>query len=188
MHDSYPEIKAFVLMTHTIELNDMVRVMDKECLFDRGLRKLALKYLHVNLTKAQQMSNWERPILSPAQIHYAAANALVCIHIYDVIKQELIEFCGEAYTETYLSLFRDFDCSVKNGSFKCPTCKKKYKVESNLEHHLRLGCKGPQKKNKGKSPAKKKNEDKDKNFHKDDNCNNNDHSPSRQKPYRLSKT
>jgi hypothetical protein len=46
---------------------------------------LCLRYLHCDLDKRQQCSNWGTRPLSDAQLTYAAADALVCLRIYDVL-------------------------------------------------------------------------------------------------------
>ena len=47
-----------------------------------GARKLAAIILHIRISKAQQVSNWENKVLSPAQISYAATDAWLCREIY----------------------------------------------------------------------------------------------------------
>ncbi|HUS85894.1 MAG TPA: 3'-5' exonuclease [Bacteroidales bacterium] len=47
-----------------------------------GLRKLAAIILGFRISKRQQISNWESPVLTDAQISYAATDAWVCHQIY----------------------------------------------------------------------------------------------------------
>ena len=63
-----------------------------ECLGikDKALKKLYANLLGKNISKAQQLSNWEADILTDAQKQYAATDAWVCINLYKEI-QRLIE-------------------------------------------------------------------------------------------------
>jgi len=47
-----------------------------------GARKLAALVLNIRISKAQQVSNWENPVLSKAQIDYAATDAWLCREVY----------------------------------------------------------------------------------------------------------
>ena len=47
-----------------------------------GARKLAALVLNIRISKAQQVSNWENPVLSQAQIDYAATDAWLCREVY----------------------------------------------------------------------------------------------------------
>ena len=47
-----------------------------------GLKKLAAIILGFRISKRQQISNWESPVLTDAQISYAATDAWVCHQIY----------------------------------------------------------------------------------------------------------
>jgi ribonuclease D len=62
-----------------IELQDMVKEYDIK---DSGLRKLAGIVLGIQISKSQQVSNWERDELTDAQLIYAATDAWVCHEIY----------------------------------------------------------------------------------------------------------
>jgi ribonuclease D len=48
-----------------------------------GLKKLTEQLLNKKLSKRQQLSNWELPILSEAQIIYAATDAYACLLLYE---------------------------------------------------------------------------------------------------------
>lgn len=47
-----------------------------------GARRFAALFLGLRLSKTQQTSNWENPVLTPAQAEYAACDAWVCREIY----------------------------------------------------------------------------------------------------------
>lgn len=62
-----------------VELQDMVREYN---ITDSGLRKIAGIVLGIQISKAQQVSNWEKQVLSDAQLIYAATDAWVCHEVY----------------------------------------------------------------------------------------------------------
>ena len=62
-----------------VELQDMVKDYN---ISDSGLRKIAGIVLGIQISKSQQVSNWERNVLTDAQIIYAATDAWVCHEIY----------------------------------------------------------------------------------------------------------
>lgn len=62
-----------------VELQDMVKDYN---ISDSGLRKMAGIVLGIQISKAQQVSNWERTVLTDAQLVYAATDAWVCHEIY----------------------------------------------------------------------------------------------------------
>ncbi|MBP5210920.1 MAG: 3'-5' exonuclease domain-containing protein 2 [Bacteroidales bacterium] len=49
---------------------------------DKSVKKLAAIILGRKVSKAQQLSNWELPELTPAQLLYAATDAWVCLVMY----------------------------------------------------------------------------------------------------------
>lgn len=49
---------------------------------DKSVKKLAANILGCRISKAQQLSNWEAPVLSPSQCRYAATDAWVCREMY----------------------------------------------------------------------------------------------------------
>lgn len=62
-----------------VELQEMVKHYDIE---DSGLRKISAIVLGIHISKSQQVSNWERDVLSDNQLIYAATDAWVCLEIY----------------------------------------------------------------------------------------------------------
>ncbi|MDE7351054.1 MAG: 3'-5' exonuclease domain-containing protein 2 [Muribaculaceae bacterium] len=62
-----------------VELQDYVTQWD---IIDKSLSKLYGILFGRRLSKSQRLSNWEAEQLADAQKHYAALDALACIHIY----------------------------------------------------------------------------------------------------------
>lgn len=54
----------------------------------QGLRKLSAIVLGFRISKAAQVSNWEREELTPQQISYAATDAWVALKIYEKLSLE----------------------------------------------------------------------------------------------------
>ncbi|GLD95475.1 hypothetical protein PINS_up004120 [Pythium insidiosum] len=85
---SYPGASCFRVAKAVVEVNDMsISLMGAHQAL--SLQKLVFLYLGKRLTKTQQMSNWNRRPLTTSQIHYAACDALVLIHLYDVLLERL---------------------------------------------------------------------------------------------------
>jgi ribonuclease D len=53
---------------------------------DKSVKKMAAIILGVKVSKAQQLSNWEAPVLSVPQLKYAAIDAWICREIYLKVK------------------------------------------------------------------------------------------------------
>lgn len=51
-----------------------------------GLRKLAAIIMQVRISKGQQTSNWENPVLTPSQIRYAATDAWISLEMYNLLE------------------------------------------------------------------------------------------------------
>lgn len=47
-----------------------------------GLKKLTAIVLNFRISKSQQLSNWENPMLTTGQLRYAATDAWTCLEIY----------------------------------------------------------------------------------------------------------
>lgn len=65
------------------ELQDMV---GKYHIADISLQKIYAILFDKKISKAQRLSNWEAPTLSPAQQQYAAIDAYTCIQIYNELQ------------------------------------------------------------------------------------------------------
>lgn len=66
--------ESFVDIQHLAKLNNIENI---------SLKKLTMQLLNKNLSKRQQLSNWDLPTLSEAQILYAATDAYACLLIYE---------------------------------------------------------------------------------------------------------
>ncbi len=53
----------------------------------KGLEKLTAIVLGFRISKSQQVTDWERRVLSPSQITYAATDAWVCYRIYKELQR-----------------------------------------------------------------------------------------------------
>lgn len=52
---------------------------------DNSLARIYAILFSKRISKGQRLTNWEAPLLTPAQINYAAFDAISCIQIYDYI-------------------------------------------------------------------------------------------------------
>ena len=81
IHDDIKGLKAVSNFKEGgfVELQDYVKSFGIE---SSGLRKLSAIILGFRISKRQQVTNWEAPQLTDAQLHYAATDAWVCYEIY----------------------------------------------------------------------------------------------------------
>jgi hypothetical protein len=88
LSSSYPSVKAFRRVESIIETNRLVRHLQPEVMQNLSLKAITRSYLHLNLVKTQQCSDWGLRPLSKAQTEYAARDALVLLRLYDVMTSE----------------------------------------------------------------------------------------------------
>lgn len=62
---------------------DLAKEAEKKGFPNLGLRTLTAIFLGLRLSKGAKVTNWERNILTPAQLQYAANDANVALKIYD---------------------------------------------------------------------------------------------------------
>jgi ribonuclease D len=67
-----------------VELQELVK---EHNIRDSGLRKMAGIVMGIQISKSQQVTNWERQVLTDAQLVYAATDAWVCYEIYRRLNQ-----------------------------------------------------------------------------------------------------
>lgn len=92
LHRHYPEMTCFRSISRVLELNTMHRYIHaKDSSSIHSLKHFARVYLHSNLVKTQQCSNWGLRPLSAAQIIYAACDCLILLRLYDVMCYEAEE-------------------------------------------------------------------------------------------------
>ncbi len=71
-----------------VELQEFVNDYGIE---SNGLRKLAAIVLGIHISKKEQVSNWEKKMLTDSQLQYAATDAWACYKIYS----QLVNHSGE---------------------------------------------------------------------------------------------
>lgn len=67
---------------------DLQNEVGKYGIQDKSLKKMAAITLGIKLSKAQRLSNWESPVLTPAQQNYAATDAWVSREIFVKLTRE----------------------------------------------------------------------------------------------------
>lgn len=87
--EAYPNVKAFRLVNCVLETHDLMKYMKPVLTNPISLKNLVKEYLHLNLLKTEQMSNWAKRPLTSQQLHYAACDALVLLRLYDAICYEI---------------------------------------------------------------------------------------------------
>ncbi len=70
---------------------DLANYTDAFHIQDNGLRKIAAIILGVKISKSQQLSNWDQPVLTEKQIRYACIDAWACLEIYNHLNNNRIE-------------------------------------------------------------------------------------------------
>lgn len=85
MYVAYPGLSAVLAVNGVIEVNWIYRHLYPEIKQDISLKRLALSILNCNLSKGQQMSNWNLRPLSRLQSEYAVRDALILIRLFDVM-------------------------------------------------------------------------------------------------------
>jgi len=61
---------------------DLQKIVWEWGIRDKSVKKMAAIILGVKISKTQQLSNWEAPVLSEPQMKYAATDAWVCREMY----------------------------------------------------------------------------------------------------------
>lgn len=67
------------------DLNDELK---KVGFHNVGVRNLCGMVLKMRISKSEQVSNWEAPILTEKQQRYAATDAWACLEIFELLKKE----------------------------------------------------------------------------------------------------
>lgn len=90
----YPTLAAFKDVPSIVDTNVLYRFLHPEVKQDTSLKNLTLWFLHCNLVKTQQCSDWGRRPLAQAQKDYAARDAVVLLRLFDAMCCEAMEKDG----------------------------------------------------------------------------------------------
>ena len=66
--------------------HDLNKIAPKLGIENIGARNLSGLILGARISKSQQISNWENPVLSEQQVRYAATDAWICLEMYNKLK------------------------------------------------------------------------------------------------------
>ncbi|RYH20715.1 hypothetical protein EON65_22675 [archaeon] len=88
---SYAHMQSFQKVHAILDTTVLSKVLQPELINTLSLKTLVKQYLHFQLVKGQQMSDWSRRPLGKAQIQYAACDALVLLRLYDAMVCEAEE-------------------------------------------------------------------------------------------------
>jgi 3'-5' exonuclease len=91
---AYPTLSSFRDVSSIMDTNVLYRHLQPEIKQDISLKNLALNYLHCDLIKTEQCSDWARRPLSSSQIKYAAGDALILLRLFDAMTCEAAERDG----------------------------------------------------------------------------------------------
>ncbi|CAH0482499.1 unnamed protein product [Peronospora belbahrii] len=135
---SYPHASCFTVCKGVVEVNDLsISLVGAHN--PLSLQKLVFFYLHRKLAKTQQVSNWERRPLSFGQLHYAAADALVLLHLYDEL---LLRIRKQCTTMTESFRLRDvtnvLDVNLPPDISKCSLCFETFQTRDALMQHRKI--------------------------------------------------
>jgi len=136
LHASYPASKCFETLCGCLETNALHRVLHPNIKHDVGLKALCHQYLHCNLVKAQQCSDWSKRPLSESQLHYSACDALVLLRLYDAV---LIEIEDQFPSFEVGQLLSSYDGTWVNRN-ECKHCGRFFSSPSFLQKHLKGRC------------------------------------------------
>eukprot|EP01031_Cornospumella_fuschlensis_P039439 gene39439-48018_t len=106
---SYSHMQSFQRVHAILDTTVLAKVLQPELINTLSLKTLVKQYLHFQLLKGQQMSDWSRRPLTKAQINYAACDALVLLRLYDAMvceaEEKAIEQCGAFAVVDHLTTF-----------------------------------------------------------------------------------
>ena len=85
---SYPCLTSLQDVPSILDTNVLYRQIFPEVRQDISLKSLVLNFLHYDLIKTQQCSDWARRPLSSSQIDYAAGDALILLRLFDAMTYE----------------------------------------------------------------------------------------------------
>jgi len=85
LHRSYPQMKSFTKGISFLDTTDMIKRLTPSVTRLVSLKDIALRYLHVDLLKTCQLSDWNKRPLSDEQQHYACCDAVILIRLFDAM-------------------------------------------------------------------------------------------------------
>lgn len=80
---SHESLTAFGRAQSLFDTNLVYRAMHPDQTTDVSLKFLTRSYLHFNLVKTQQLTDWSARPLTDSQIYYAACDSTVLLRLYD---------------------------------------------------------------------------------------------------------
>lgn len=102
---SPPSDRPFSFVSSILDTNALFRVLHQTITRAVSLKDISRQYLHTNLIKTYQKSDWARRPLTDAQLHYAACDALILLRLYDVMLCEAQEISSEFNVESILTKY-----------------------------------------------------------------------------------
>lgn len=96
LRSSYPSWGCFDDIHLLLDINNVYRALhpSQTAIGDASLDKLCLYTFGRPIDKTFQCSNWAARPLSLGQQHYAALDALVLVHMFDVMRENLKRYAG----------------------------------------------------------------------------------------------
>ncbi len=82
---AYRNVKSFQRSVSIVDTTALVKLLQPDLISTLSLKTMVKQYLHFNLVKTLQMSDWSRRPLTNGQRHYAACDALVLLRLYDAM-------------------------------------------------------------------------------------------------------
>ncbi|CAI5719729.1 unnamed protein product [Peronospora destructor] len=134
---SYPHSSCFQVCNGVVEVNDL-SISLAGGHHPISLQKLVFFYLHRKLVKTQQLSNWERRPLTVGQLHYAAADALVLLHLYDELLLRIQKQCiATTKSFRWSDVTNVLDVNLPPAP-KCSLCFEVFETKNVLKQHRQL--------------------------------------------------
>ena len=91
LHDDFKIMSKFGNCDAPSGFIDLQDVVGNFCITDISLQKIYAILFGEKIAKGQQLTNWEAPELSPAQLNYSAVDAWACLKIYYYLKNGLFD-------------------------------------------------------------------------------------------------
>lgn len=89
LHKSFSKLTSFRSCVSILETNKLHQLLNPCIHNEISLKNLTRNYLHFDLDKSCQLSNWKQRPMTQKQILYAACDALVLLRLYDVMIFEI---------------------------------------------------------------------------------------------------